>query len=419
MYSEDKLVRQCLGQIEESLGWGPSDHWHNDVFSELSEKIQQKTQVLLSPTTLKRVWGKVNYKSAPSITTLNTLAQFAGYGNWRDFKNRSRTKKHPLRNRLNSNMGIIMLAASLMTVVFISFFSLRGPKHGEMDLDVSEIQFQSRPITKGLPNSVVFDVNLGTISSDSVYIQQYWDPTKTIKLEKGQKQATGQYYFPGYFRAKLLVDGNIIKQHDLFIKSEGWLGTLDYQPIPKYVEQASILNGKLSLPPALLGEIASAEKPLSSTFHLVDDFKAVSGDNFRLLTTLKSSFHEKWAVCQRVDIIILGTKSSIILGLSIPGCVSELGVLMGDVYLSGKKHDLSGLGVDLSDYTDIKIEVVEKTMTAYVGDKLVFTGSYKESVGNIVGLRYGFLGAGEITRVHLQDIVDDGTILDEDFDGKP
>ena len=415
MYSEYKLVRQCLAQIEESLGWGPSDHWHNDVFSELSEKIQQKTQVLLSPTTLKRVWGKVGYKSAPSITTLNTLAQFAGFENWRDFKNQSKTKKHPLQKLLNSNMGIIMLAASLMTVVFISFFSLKQPKTAISDLDVSNIRFESRPIAKGLPNSVVFDVDLEGISSDSIHIQQYWDPTKTIKLEKGQKQATGQYYFPGYFRAKLLVDGEIIKQHDLFIKSEGWLGTLDYEPIPKYVEQKDILNGKLSFSPTLLEEIKSAEHPLSSTFHLVDDLKPVSGDNFILESTLKSSYHEKWAVCQRADIIILGTKSSIILGLSIPGCVSEIGILMGDVYLSGKKHDLSNLGVDLSAPRNIKIVGAEQELKAYVDDELVFTGSYTKSIGAIVGLRYGFLGAGEVHKVLLQNTANGNTILNADF----
>ncbi|MGB5820903.1 MAG: hypothetical protein WBG90_15565, partial [Saonia sp.] len=72
-YSEHKLVQSCLLQIEEKLNWGSSSLWHNDVFVELSEVIHEKTQVLLSPTTLKRVWGRVDYKSDPSISTLNTL----------------------------------------------------------------------------------------------------------------------------------------------------------------------------------------------------------------------------------------------------------------------------------------------------------------------------------------------------------
>jgi len=92
-YPEYKLVQKCLHQIEDKLGWGSSTAWHNDVFIELSEIIQDSTSILLSPTTLKRVWGKINYASVPSISTLNTLSQFAGYLNWRDFKNKSKTKK--------------------------------------------------------------------------------------------------------------------------------------------------------------------------------------------------------------------------------------------------------------------------------------------------------------------------------------
>ena len=93
MYPEYKLVQKCLQAIEQQLGWGEATQWHNDVYIELSERIHKDTQVLLSPTTLKRVWGRVNYSSAPSITTLNTLAKFAGYHNWREFKNQAKEKK--------------------------------------------------------------------------------------------------------------------------------------------------------------------------------------------------------------------------------------------------------------------------------------------------------------------------------------
>ncbi|MFD1163293.1 hypothetical protein [Hwangdonia seohaensis] len=85
--NELELIAECILQIEEKLGWGDSSNWHSEVFIELSETIQHQTKVLLSPTTLKRVWGKVTYKSSPSISTLNALSQFIGFENWRDFKN--------------------------------------------------------------------------------------------------------------------------------------------------------------------------------------------------------------------------------------------------------------------------------------------------------------------------------------------
>lgn len=416
MYPDHHLVKKCLQRIEEILHWGPSGEWHNEVFVELSERIQQSTQVLLSPTTLKRVWGRVHYKSAPSITTLNTLAMFAGYQNWRDFKGKAAVKRSsPLLQRVRSNFGIIILGASLMTVVFISFYSLREPKGNVASIDLSEIVFTSRPVGKGLPNSVIFDLNLGELASDSMFIQQYWDPTKTIRLGPGQKQATGQYYYPGYFRAKLLVDGTVIKEHDLFIASDGWLGTLDYEPVPKYLKRADVVNGRLAFSPSVLEEIKRNEEPIASTFHLVDRFKAISGDHFVLNTSIKNTYREKWAVCQKAAIIILGTRSSMIVSFSIPGCVSEIGVMMSDVYLSGKKHDLSGLGVDLTDFREVNIKVSERQVEVHLEDQLIFTGSYNQSIGDIAGIRYRFLGAGEVSYIKLSDLSGHRLAIDEDF----
>ncbi len=416
MYPEYKVVQQCLRQIEENMGWGASNSWHNDVFVELSERIQECTQVLLSPTTLKRVWGRIDYQSSPSITTLNTLAQFAGFHNWRDFKGKAATKKPSwIARKVNPNLGIIMLGASIMTLVFISLFSLKGSKDPNAPIAISTIGFSSQAVATGLPNTVIFDLDLGMIKSDSIHIQQYWDPTKTIALRPGQKQATGQYYYPGYFRAKLLVDGTILKEHDLFIKTEGWLGTLDYEPVPKYIEATEIENGKLSFSPAILAEIASSQKPLQTSFHLVNDFKAVSGDNFVLQTSIKNTFQDRWAVCQKAAIVILGTKSAMIVNFSIPGCVSEIGVMMSDVYINGKERDLSGLGVDLSATKDFKIEVRNKQLRVFLEDKQLFTGSYNHTLGTLVGLRYRFLGAGEVSKLKLTDLSGQTVAIERDF----
>ena len=81
-----QLLQHCCALIEQKLDWGSSEHWQNQDFDTLSTRIFDETQVVLSVSTLKRVWGKVKYDSLPSVTTLNTLAVFAGYENWRAFR---------------------------------------------------------------------------------------------------------------------------------------------------------------------------------------------------------------------------------------------------------------------------------------------------------------------------------------------
>lgn len=51
-------------------------------FESLSETIRRRTGVLLSPTTLKRLWGYLDESVSPRASTLDVLARFCG---WRDF----------------------------------------------------------------------------------------------------------------------------------------------------------------------------------------------------------------------------------------------------------------------------------------------------------------------------------------------
>ena len=86
MSSDEAYISKARALIESRTGWGNSDQWTNQDFLALSEKIREQTGVTLSHVTLKRIWGKVRYDSLPNPHTLDTLARFAGYEHWRDFK---------------------------------------------------------------------------------------------------------------------------------------------------------------------------------------------------------------------------------------------------------------------------------------------------------------------------------------------
>jgi hypothetical protein len=89
MNADAFLIEKTIELFESNTGWGDSDEWTNQDFVMLSEKIQERTGVALSHVTLKRVWGKVKYDSLPNTHTLDTLVQFLGYENWRDFKSQN------------------------------------------------------------------------------------------------------------------------------------------------------------------------------------------------------------------------------------------------------------------------------------------------------------------------------------------
>lgn len=54
-------------------------------FNNLGLEIQRKTSHTISLSSLKRIWGYVDYSSFPSPNTLNILARFNDYKNWEYF----------------------------------------------------------------------------------------------------------------------------------------------------------------------------------------------------------------------------------------------------------------------------------------------------------------------------------------------
>src|SRR5215475_3736440 len=83
-------LKRLLAIIEEQLDWGDPSTWQGKDFEILNELILEKTKVSLSASTLRRLWGRVEYNHLPSTTTLDTLARFAGFESWRAFTKRNK-----------------------------------------------------------------------------------------------------------------------------------------------------------------------------------------------------------------------------------------------------------------------------------------------------------------------------------------
>ena len=211
---------------------------------------------MLSSTTLKRVWGKLKYESVPNTNTLNTLAAFIGYENWVEFRAAASTSQK--RNTRPQGTARSVLATpsverptptgkrqfslkwmsfGLVAVVFIWLavgFVSKEKKVSMTSSELDKCMFSSNPVAEGIPNTVVFKYDVSHLGAHEFAIQQSWNERLRFAINKNRHEATSIYYYPGYFRAKLVVDELVVKEHDLFIKSDGWLATLNKQPQPRY-----------------------------------------------------------------------------------------------------------------------------------------------------------------------------------------
>ncbi len=407
---DTEYLQLCIRLIEQKLNWRSADEWRNYEFTELSGKILDATSVNLSATTLKRIFGKLKYESLPSSATLNALAAFLGYASWMDFKSKQPfNKQEPGKATTTRKKFLLqhkvwpMTAAAAVIVVILAFTFLSG-KSVQPLKNEKEIIFTSKPLANGLPNSVVFNVDLKGNTPNKIVIQQSWDSTRTVTLQPGQKEATGIYYVPGYFRAKLILDGKIIKEHDLFIRSDNWMATIDHQPIPTYIKKEDLLlKDEMKVSENGLKEIKTTTNPTWLTYHLVKPFGHLQSDNFTLESSIKNTFAEGPAVCKTAKIFVLCSKGAFIIPFTIPGCISDINLMANDHYFDGNSNDLSSFSTDLSEWANIKVKVNSRVMKIFLNDKLIRQETYKEDAGEVVGLRFSFLGAGAVKNVKLSD----------------
>lgn len=402
--TDEIALDKCKTKIEEGLGWGDSSRWHTKDYETLSARIYEKTGVTLSVATLKRLWGKVRYDSRPTPTTLNTLAQYLGFENWRSFRvsEEANRRKHfvsaqPPRKPFNK--GLLIVPA----IVIIALVAFLIPK-SKSKIDPSLFSFSSKKVIDfGVPNTVVFDYDASAaLEGDSIFIQQSWDKRLSRQVKRDQQQHTSIYYYPGFFEAKLVVNGQVAKEHNLLIKTDGWLPIVEQPGTPVYFKQEdAIKDGLLHLPVSTIeaSNIEMQPKAPWTAYYNVRDLGELMSDDMIFETSLKNDYQAGSNPCQYVEIRLQFEGPAVLIPLSAKGCVSTLGIADTD----GTKRDLSAFGCDFSDWVSVKCVIKDRIAEVFVNNvsaiKLRVTGGRAK----MVEVGYRFQGTGSVDFLKLSN----------------
>jgi len=419
--TQEAAIEQCKALIGDSLGWGDAASWTNEDFDTLSESIFDKTGVRLSVSTLKRLWGKVKYDSSPNMGTLNALARYAGFEGWRALLSAAPTINHPAQSQPAASAPTPPPAQSppptprhsrpttpiiLATIALVALLSLLSARLIHPDKTSAPPRFEARRTSDNLPNSVVFDYDATSFSPHSVIIQQSWDTRRRESVNPAGTQHTSIYYSPGYFRAKLIVDGEIKRQTDVFIPSNGWKGIIQREPLPIYLRPDEVKqdSGYMGISAATLKEKTGSGifSGVWVDFANVREFPGITGDHFTLETTVRNTSTVEECLCRKVQITIVGKLSAIIIPLCDKGCISDIGLYFGSGGFSGKNYDLSAFGCDFSQWQQIKCTEANNHFEIRLNGHIIFVKDKVGSIGDIMGVRVAFEGTGLIKDLHLR-----------------
>ncbi len=423
MPAEDISLAKIRKLIETKLGWGDSDDWTNQDFLELSSKILEQLELSVShvdPETdlgQSEVYQFAEYiypEYSRPICRLSGLERFQGENLRRSNDGRGYRRDCYLRPAKTVGFpkpGNQVLKPILYGAVLIGLatsIALFVPKQ-KKKIDPNDYSFSTKEVLKaGVPNSVIFDYNATNAPTDSVIIQQSWNTKLRTKVSKDQHQHTLIYYFPGFFKAKLVVDNQIVKERNLLIKSDGWMAAVESSPMPVYFKKEEFfVNGKMSLPADKIKaqNISFYPQAPELFYSNVQDFGEIYSDNFVFETSLRNDFKEGSSVCQMTHVYLLCEGTAVGIPLCARGCESNIDFFFAGYSISGKQKDLSGFGVDFNDFVKLRIESVNAKAKIFLNDKLSYEVDKDISKSKIIGILFAFQGTGTVDYLKLSNKV--------------
>lgn len=395
-------IEQLTQQLESFLNWGPSSDWKTKDFEKLRELIKEKTSVYLSITTLKRLLGKVDYQSTPTLATLDAVSQFVGFEGWRSFQQSLGKAHNPPRAIKGREWKRAPWVVGILIFILIGVFVLAFVDSPRIRVNPEQVTFEIDKVTTGIPNTVIFRYDVSEVDAQEVEIQQDWDPTKRHRVDPQKNVFSHFYEYPGYYNAKLLVNGEVILTRDLYIPSEGWMAALSFpEKKPRYLlGNELITTDGLSVSDGVEKIITEEENAILNYYYGAPDPK-FDFSNFELSTILKFNLTSGNYVCEHRRIIIFGTEMSMRIPLAIEGCVGQLELRLGDLFISAEDVDLQGFGTPSQQEVLMQVKNLDDTLHILVNNQEVLQQPLKDHFGLLAGVQLAFHGSGNVKQLAL------------------
>lgn len=224
---DHKALEALKKALEEKLGWEDSSQWKHGDYLKLSERIFAETKVKLNHNTLKRIWGKVDYKGKPSLSSRDALARFAGHADWKSFVRsefREELKHVSAKDKpkakwnkwISFGLGVLVLL-----VVGLWWLRKKGSVQETTKTNYKALELNVEPSTSTNPHEfqVHYHVNpLDTQRAPTLKV----DYLHESKIVKPKGHYTFTYLLPGYAKARIMQGDSLLAEEVIYTQTKGW-----------------------------------------------------------------------------------------------------------------------------------------------------------------------------------------------------
>lgn len=421
----------CLQKIEEKVDWKPSEDWTDYDFKLLKKEIHSCSGISISTHTLKRLFGKIKYKSdySPQHATRDALAQFIGFDSWEDFLRSSEEEigriskgeeaveeKQEKGRPGNGNKSLVRLFAfttGAIAVAAIAFFASRSR--------TPDASFTVENPVGIIPHTVSFVYDISKVRSNQIFIDfDFVHPElggDFILIDKQRTLLNHTYQVPGVFHPKLVINNQPIDSVQVVAKSNGWVFFFQ-----KPFETSRFWMDNMVQTPSYKEFMTLSRRELLrygfdttgiyyTTHRNIRDF-GISADDFKLEVKFRNGPGTGGISCYDSRFTVLGEHSNSLVWMMEENCHQFCELKFGENHYEGETSDLSYLARDLTRWNILIMEVEEKTAAVYFNDEKIYEESYTRPSGEIMGLEARFKGSGMVEYILLTTSENDTVFYD-------
>ncbi len=423
---KNKYFEKIIEILEEKSGWGSIDKWRERNISILSDKIKDTSGIIISTQTLKRIFGKVKSEKDyfPNETTLNALAKHIGYPSWAKFeddvdKNYVQIPKNkaPLLNnevKINPHsIKNISIAFSILLLITIFYFRsfIIPPKI----VIIIPAQINTAPTTvkikysvsRTLGNKFYIDFGDSKINKDA--------PPQLLNLKN--KEISHYYPFTGIYHISIKQGLFFTKSYHILIPSNNWLRVLDGKPKGLRLGNISENKGYLYISKSEIENSNIDTSFYQSDFSLYRNYN-LSADSLQISMKIKQHYlTQSNSICNYMFIYFYTEDNFFTVKYTDTTCFSNSDIGIGkDVVLIGSKDNLSFMGINFSEWKNIKITTKNKKLILESENKKLTEIPYKSNLGELIGIHIFYSFDGMLDDVTILNSYTSKLIYKENFD---
>lgn len=124
--AENNALMQLLAAVEQKAG--RKMHTPKD-FDYLHSCLFDECHTMVSVSTLKRIWGYVQSDGAPRPSSLDPLAQYAGYDSWEHFEQTAASEAIPTTEQPRRRWLLPLIVLIGILAALLAFYMLNTGKH--------------------------------------------------------------------------------------------------------------------------------------------------------------------------------------------------------------------------------------------------------------------------------------------------